>query len=127
MSYQYAIKVILSLSFMKVSTKFSNKGFFSVIHIAARFLEDIFMCYKDSTCISYHIYPKSMGLMLVFILEAPGSSRFHILDSLTNNFFLTILLIVIFLINFVLSAGSSTEYLKFSNKCSQTEPNFCRC
>ena len=46
---------------------------------------------KDSTCSSYHIYPSSIGLILVFILEAAtaaGSSRFHILDSSTNNFFL---------------------------------------
>ena len=58
---------------------------------------------KDSTGTSYHIYLNSMDLILVFILEAApaaGSSWFHILDLSTNNFFLAILLIDIFLINF---------------------------
>ena len=87
---------------MKVSTKFSKKVvFFSVIPIDARFLDYPLMFNKDSMCTSYHIYPSSMDLMLVFILEgapAAGSSRFHILDLLTNNFFLAYLLIVIFLL-----------------------------
>ena len=76
---------------MKVSTKFSEKVFFfSVIPIDARFLDDPLMFNKDSMCTSYHIYPNSMDLMLVFILEAAraaGSSRFNILDLSTNNFF----------------------------------------
>ena len=56
---------------------------------------------KDSTCTSYHIYPNSTDLNLVFILEATpaaGSSRFHSLDSSINNFFLATFLIVIFLL-----------------------------
>ena len=85
------------------------------------------MFHKDSTCISYHTYPNSMDLILVFILEAApaaGYSRFHNLDLLTNNFFLSILLIVIFSINFNLSAESCIEYLKLIGRCSQTKPNF---
>ena len=84
---------------MKVSTTFSEKVIFSVFPIAARFLEDPFMFNKDSTRTSYHIYLNSMDLILVFILEATpeaGSSRFHILGSLTNIFFVAILLTVIF-------------------------------
>ena len=85
------------------------------------------MFHKDSTCISYHTYPNSMDLILVFILEATpaaGYSRFHNLDLLTNNFFLSILLIVIFSINFNLSVESCIEYLKLIGRCSQTKPNF---
>ena len=98
-------------------------------------MEDPFMFNKDSTCTSYHIYPNSMDFTLVLILEAfkgcialrvASSSRFHILDSSANNYFLAVLLIVIFLINFALAVESSIEYLELSNKCSQTKSNFCR-
>ena len=46
---------------------------------------------KDSTCISYHIYPNSIDLIVLFILEAgptAGSSKFYILDSSINSLFL---------------------------------------
>ena len=84
---------------MKVCTKLSKKVvFFSVIPIAARFLDDLFMFNKASTCTSNHIYPNSMDLIFLLMLEAlsggtiavpvAGGSKFHILDMWTKNFFL---------------------------------------
>ena len=88
---------------MKYLLNSLRKLLFSVIPIAARFLEDPLMFNKDSTGTSYHTYLNSMDRILVFISEAApaaGSSWFHILDLSTNNFFLAILLIDIFFINF---------------------------
>ena len=89
---------------------------------------------KASTCTSYYIYLNSVDLTFVLMLEAlsggtmalpvAGRSKFHILDSSTNNFFLAILLIVIIFINFNLSFESFIEYLKLIARCSQTKPNF---
>ena len=70
-------------------------------------------------------HPNSMDLMLVFILEAApaaGSSRFHILDLLTNNFFLAIT-DCYFFINYVLSAESAIDHLKLIARCFQKTPN----
>ena len=89
---------------MMVSTKLYKKVvFFSVIPIAARFLEDPFLFNIFSTRISYHIYLIRLDLISKIMFEgapAAGYSMFHILDSSTNNFFLAILLIVIFLLTF---------------------------
>ena len=85
---------------MIVPTIVSKKVvFFSVNPIIGRFLNDLLMFKRFPAETSCHIYPISLDLLFKVILEetpVAGSSRFHILDWSTNNFFLTTLLVVIF-------------------------------
>ena len=118
---------------MKVSTRFSKKVIF--FELFPLLLQDPVMFNKDSTCSSYHIYPNSISLILVFILEAApaaGSSRFHILDWSTTNFFSCYFAQSHFFINFNLSVESFIKYLKLSgdvpkqNKTFEGAENNCK-